>query len=134
MLVEELRCGSCLEVTRWNVLCVLSGKWALVGEERGRGRYGCEVYRANKMGIVGDKVVVYVCTDLAAIHYLYSMPRGYRSRHRVTHDIMLSLLYLGLGSRVWLQYYYTELCSGGTVPKRLISPGSSWLVVLEEES
>ena len=32
------------------------------------------------------------------------MPRGYRSRHRDTHEIMLSVLYLGLGSRVWLQY------------------------------
>ena len=42
--------------------------------------------------------------DLTAIHYLYSMPRGYRSRHRDTHEIMLSVLYLGLGSRVWLQY------------------------------
>ena len=42
--------------------------------------------------------------DLTAIHYLYSMPRGYRSRHRDTHEINLSVLYLGLGSRVWLQY------------------------------
>ena len=42
--------------------------------------------------------------DLTAIHYLYYMPRGYRSRHRDTHDTMLSVLYLGLGSLVWLQY------------------------------
>ena len=42
--------------------------------------------------------------DLTAIHCLYSMPRGYRSRHRDTHEIMLSVLYLGLRSRVWLQY------------------------------
>ena len=49
--------------------------------------------------------------DLTAIHYLNSLPRGYRSRHRDTHEIMLSVLYLGLGSRVWLQYYYTELCT-----------------------
>ena len=39
--------------------------------------------------------------DLTAIHYLYSMPRGYRSRHRDTHEIMFSVLYLGLGSLVW---------------------------------
>ena len=42
--------------------------------------------------------------DLTAIQYFYSMPRGYRSRHRDTHEIVLSVLYLGLGSRVWLQY------------------------------
>ena len=42
--------------------------------------------------------------DLTDIHYLYSMPRGYQSRHRDTHEIMLSVRYLGLGSRVWLQY------------------------------
>ena len=42
--------------------------------------------------------------DLTAIHYPYSMLRGYRSRRRDTHEIMLSVLYLGLGSRVWLQY------------------------------
>ena len=29
--------------------------------------------------------------DLTAIHYLCSMPRGYQSRHRDTHDIMLSV-------------------------------------------
>ena len=40
--------------------------------------------------------------DLTAIHYICSMPRGYRSRHRDTHEIMLSVLYLGLGSLVWL--------------------------------
>ena len=28
------------------------------------------------------------CHDLTAIHYLYSMPRGYRSRHRDTHEII----------------------------------------------
>ena len=38
--------------------------------------------------------------DLTAIHYLYSMPRGYQSRHRDTHEIVLSVLYLGLGPRV----------------------------------
>ena len=26
---------------------------------------------------------------------VYSMPRGYRSRHRDTHEIMLSVLHLG---------------------------------------
>ena len=76
----------------------------------------------------------YKTSDSTAIHYLYSTPCGYRSRHRVTQEIMLSLLYLCLGSRVWLQYYCTELCSEGTVPKRLISPGHRELVVLEEES
>ena len=45
-----------------------------------------------------------VSLELTAIHYLYSMPRGYRSRQRDTHEIMLSVLYLGLGSRVWLQH------------------------------
>ena len=45
-----------------------------------------------------------VSHDLTAIHYLYSTPRGFRSRHRDTHEIMLSVLYLSLGSRVWLQY------------------------------
>ena len=42
--------------------------------------------------------------DLTDIHYLYSMPRGYRSKHRDTHEVMLFVLYLGLGSLVWLQY------------------------------
>ena len=42
--------------------------------------------------------------DLTAIHYLYYIPRGYRSRHRDTHEIMLLVLYLGSGSLVWLQY------------------------------
>ena len=40
--------------------------------------------------------------DLTAIYYLYSMPHGYRSRHRDTHEIMLSVLYLGSRSLVWL--------------------------------
>ena len=72
--------------------------------------------------------------DLTAIHYLYSMPRGYRSRHRVTHEIMLSLLYLCFRISRLATIHYTELCSGGTVPKRLISPGHRDQVVLEEES
>ena len=36
-------------------------------------------------------------SNLTAIHYLCSMPRGYRSRHRVTHEIMYYLLYLSFG-------------------------------------
>ena len=42
--------------------------------------------------------------DLTAIHCLYSMPPGYRSRHRDTHEIMLLYYICVLGSRVWLQY------------------------------
>ena len=63
--------------------------------------------KAGKDGIaiecINQHTSYKVSNVLTAIHYLYSMPRGYRSRHRVTHEIMLSLLYLGLGSRVWLQ-------------------------------
>ena len=46
-----------------------------------------------------------VSHDLIAIHHLYSTLRGYRSRHRDTHEIMLSVSYLCFGFRVWLQYY-----------------------------
>ena len=41
------------------------------------------------------------CTDLTVIHYLYSMPRGYRSRQRATHEIMILFYFicvLGLAS------------------------------------
>ena len=49
---------------------------------------------------------------LIAIHYIYYMPRGYRSRHRDTHEIMLSVLYLCFGvSRLATKLHYTELCT-----------------------
>ena len=35
--------------------------------------------------------------DLIAIRYLYSMSRGYRSRYRDTHKIMLSVAVSGFG-------------------------------------
>ena len=48
--------------------------------------------------------------DLIAIHYLYFMPRDYQSRHRDTHDIMLSVLYLSFGvSRLATILHYSEL-------------------------
>ena len=53
-----------------------------------------------------------VSHDLIAIHYLYSMPRGYRSRHRDTHEIMLSVsvsVFRGLSSGY--TQHYTELCT-----------------------
>ena len=50
--------------------------------------------------------------DLIVIHYLYSMPRGYRSRHRDTHEIMFSVLYLCFRvSRLATILHYTELCT-----------------------
>ena len=56
--------------------------------------------------------------DLTAIHYLYSMPRGYRSRHRDTHEIIAFYTLSGfVVSRLATILNYTELCSGGTVPK-----------------
>ena len=51
-----------------------------------------------------------VSHDLTAIHYLYYVPRGYRSRRRDTHEIMISVLYLCFGvSRLATILHYTEL-------------------------
>ena len=72
--------------------------------------------------------------DLIVIHYLYSMPRGYRSRHRDTHEIMLSVAVSGLRvsrlatPNIILNFVLEILCVWIDVT------WSSWRVVLEEKS
>ena len=74
------------------------------------------------------------CIDLIAIHYLYSMPRGYRSRHGDTHEIMTSVSVSGFGvsrlatPNITLNYVLEILCVWIDVIL------SSWRVVLEEKS
>ena len=49
---------------------------------------------------------------MIAIRYLYSMSRGYRSRHRDTHEVMFSVAVSGFGvSRLATILHYTELCT-----------------------
>ena len=62
------------------------------------------------------------------------MPRGYRSRHRDTHEIILSVLYLGLGSRIWLQYYVILKSVAEVLCQKVDFTWSSWLLVLVERS
>ena len=70
--------------------------------------------------------------DLIAIRYVYSMPRGYQSRHRDTHEIMFSVAVSGFRvSRLATPDIILKHCGGGIVPKRLISPGyRGWPVVM----
>ena len=72
--------------------------------------------------------------DFIAIHYLYSMPRGYRSRHRDTHEIMLSVSVSG--------FRVSRLATPNTILNSVLKilcvwidvTWSSWRVVLEERS
>ena len=80
--------------------------------------------------MMGYSVHIY----LIAIHFLYSMRRGYRSRHRDTHEIMLSVAVSGFRvsrlatPNVLLNSVLETLCVWIDVT------WSSWRVVLEEKS
>ena len=76
-----------------------SGPARRVSKAKGRVRFNSAVCEAIRFQLPQAS------HNLTAILHLYSMPRDYPSRQRHTNEIKLSVLYPGLGSRVWLQCF-----------------------------
>ena len=73
--------------------------------------------------------------DLAAIYYLYSMPRGYRSWRCVTHEITAFCTVSGFKvSRLAKPDIILSSVAEILCQKRLISPGHRELVVIVAKS